>query len=212
MFEVRFRLKAGDLGTMATRVTAIKLPEGAAELSLPARPLLTKAVGDRWVVRINHRGVVTLQIASHNPIAKRVNASFERDAAGTGGGRMLRLVQKATRAAQKANDPKLKRKAYALFCKLPVKRGSVVFESHMGLSYSDSPKYIYEALRRNKYQGRITWSYAENTNGFPKDARLVQRNSWSYLRALARAEFWVDNQGFPQWMGKRKQEIGRAHV
>ena len=110
MFEVRFRLKAGDLGTMATRVTAIKLPQGAAELELPARPLLTRAVGDRWVIRINHRGVVTLQLAAHNPIAKRVNASFERNATGTGGGRMLRLVQKATRTAQKANDPRLKRK------------------------------------------------------------------------------------------------------
>jgi CDP-glycerol glycerophosphotransferase len=205
MFEVRFRLKAGDLGTMATRVTAIQLPEAAATLELPARPLLTKAVGDRWVVRINHRGIVTLQLASHNPIAKRVNASFERNATGTGGGRMLRLVQKATRTAQKANDPRLKRKGFALLAKLPVKKGSVVFESHMGLSYSDSPKYIYEALRRHGYQGRVTWSYAENTNGFPKDANLVARNSWSYLRALARAEFWVDNQGFPQWIPKRKQ-------
>ena len=205
MFEVRFRLKAGDLGTMATRVTAIQLPSGAAELELPARPLLTKAVGDHWVIRINHRGIVTLQLQAHNALAKKVNASFERNATGTGGGRMLRLVQKGTRAAQKANDPRLKRKFYAALCRLPVKKGSVVFESHLGLSYSDSPKYIYEALRRNKYQGRITWSYAENTNGFPKDTRLVQRNSWSYLRALARAEFWVDNQGFPQWMGKRKQ-------
>jgi CDP-glycerol glycerophosphotransferase len=205
MFEVRFRLKAGDLGTMATRVTAIQLPAGAAELELPARPLLTKAVGDRWVIRINHRGVVTLQLQARNPLAKRINASFERNATGNGGGRMLRLVQKATRTAQKANDPRLKRKVYAALSRLPVKKGSVVFESHLGLSYSDSPKYIYEALRRHKYQGRITWSYAENTNGFPKDARLVQRNSWSYLRALARAEFWVDNQGFPQWMGKRKQ-------
>ncbi|HWG24899.1 bifunctional glycosyltransferase/CDP-glycerol:glycerophosphate glycerophosphotransferase [Actinospica sp.] len=202
MFEVRFRLKAGDLGTMATRVTAIELPEAAASLELPARPLLTRAVGDRWVVRINHRGVVTLQIASRNPIAKRVNASFERNATGTGGGRMLRLVQKATRTAQKANDPRLKRKGYALLCRLPAKRGSVVFESHLGLSYSDSPKYIYEALRRHGHSGRVTWSYTENTNGFPKDAHLVMRNSWGYLRALARAEFWVDNQGFPQWMAK----------
>ncbi|MBR7828126.1 bifunctional glycosyltransferase family 2 protein/CDP-glycerol:glycerophosphate glycerophosphotransferase [Actinospica sp. MGRD01-02] len=204
MFEVRFRLKAGDLGTMATRVTAIHLPEAAAELELPARPLLTKAVGDRWAVRINHRGVVTLQIVSRNPIAKRVNASFERNATGTGGGGMLRLVQKAMRTAQKANDPRLKRKVYAALCRLPVKKGSVVFESHMGLSYSDSPKYIYEALRHHGYQGRVTWSYAENTNGFPKDASLVARNSWAYLRALARAEFWVDNQGFPQWMAKRR--------
>jgi len=205
MFEVRFRLKAGDRGTMATRVTAIDLPDGAADLALPARPLLTKATGDRWVIRINHRGVLTLQLTARNPIAKRVNASFERNASGTGGGRMLKLVQKLTKAAQRANDPRLKRKGYQLLGRLPVKRGSVVFESHMGLSYSDSPKYIYEALRAHKYPGKVYWSYTENTNGFPKDAHLVRRNSWGYLRALARAEFWVDNQGFPQWVAKRKQ-------
>lgn len=206
MFEVRFRLKAGDLGTMATRVTALTLPEGAGGLELPARPLLTKAVGDRWAVRINHRGVLTLQLTAHNPVAKKITASFERNGAGPGGGRVLKLVQKGMRTAQRANDPRLKRKAYALLlCRLPVKKGSVVFESHLGLHYSDSPKYIYKTLRQHKYPGRITWSYAENTNGFPKDADLVRRGSWSYLRALARAEFWVDNQGFPQWMGKRKQ-------
>ena len=205
MFEVRFRLKAGDLGTMATRITAIDLPPGAAELELPARPLLTKLVGDRWVVRINHRGVLTLQIAAHNPVARKVNASFEANATGTGGGRVLRLVQRATRTAQKANGIQLKRRGFKLMNRLPVKRGSVVFESHVGLSYSDSPKYIYEALRRHKYAGKVYWAYEENTNGFPKEATLVKRLSWGYVWALARAEFWVDNQGFPKWMAKRKQ-------
>ncbi|MBR7832322.1 CDP-glycerol glycerophosphotransferase family protein [Actinospica durhamensis] len=205
MFEVRFRLKAGDLGTMATRVTAIELPPGAADLELPARPLLTKLVGDRWVVRINHRGVLTLQIAARNAVARKVNAAFEANATGTGGGRVLRVVRKVMRAAQKANRLQVKRRGLKLFSRLPVKRGSVVFESHMGLSYSDSPKYIYEALRRHKYAGRMYWSYEENTNGFPKDAALVKRLSWGYVWALARAEFWVDNQGFPRWINKRKQ-------
>jgi CDP-glycerol glycerophosphotransferase len=205
MFEIRFRLTAGDLGTMATRVTAIDLPPGAAELELPARPLLTRLAGDRWVVRINHRGVATLQLTARNAMARRINSSFSADAAGTGGGRLLRLVQRAARTAQKANDVQLKRRGFKLMSRLPVKRGSVVFESHVGLSYSDSPKYIYEALRRNRYPGRVYWAYEESSNGFPKEANLVKRLSWGYVWALARAEFWVDNQGFPKWMGKRKQ-------
>ena len=225
MFEVRFRLKAGDLGTMATRVTAVKLPKGVDELEFQARPLLTKAVGDRWVVRINHRGVVTLQLGSHNPVARKVNASFERNATGTGGGRMLKLVQKATRAAQKANDPRLKRKGYALLSKLPVKKGSVVFESHLGLSYSDSPKYIYQALRRQKYQGRITWAYADNTNGFPKDANLVapQLVELSAGRWRARSSGWTtraSRSGWPSgiettyiqtWHGSALKTMGVEH-
>jgi CDP-glycerol glycerophosphotransferase len=74
----------------------------------------------------------------------------------------------------------------------------------MGGSYSDSPKYIYEALRRSDHRGKMYWSYAKTTAGFPKEATLVKRNSWAYLRALARAEFWIDNQGFPQWIAKRR--------
>ncbi|WP_034267389.1 bifunctional glycosyltransferase/CDP-glycerol:glycerophosphate glycerophosphotransferase [Actinospica robiniae] len=205
MFELRLRLKAGDLGTMATRITAIDLPPGAAQLELPARPLLTRLVGDRWTVRINHRGVVTLQLSARNFVARRVNASFETNATGTGGGRLLRLVRRGMRLAQKANQTRVKRRAFQLFARLPVKRGSVVFESHLGLSYSDSPKYLYQALRRHEYTGKMYWSYAENGNGFPKEAALLRRMSWGYVWALARAEFWVDNQGFPQWMGKRKQ-------
>jgi CDP-glycerol glycerophosphotransferase len=89
--------------------------------------------------------------------------------------------------------------------RLPVKRGSVVFESHLGRSYSDNPKYIHQALRAAGYKGRVYWSHSGGTGGFPKDATLVKRGSLGYLRALARAEFWVDNQGFPQWMRKRPQ-------
>src|SRR5690606_22792104 len=39
----------------------------------------------------------------------------------------------------------------------------------------------------------------------PDDARLVKRGSWSYFLALARAEFWIDNQGFPDGLRKRPQ-------
>src|SRR4029079_18839137 len=43
------------------------------------------------------------------------------------------------------HHPALKALAYKAFRRLPVKRGLVVFESHLGKQYSDSPRYIYEA-------------------------------------------------------------------
>ncbi|WP_234427823.1 CDP-glycerol glycerophosphotransferase family protein, partial [Streptomyces badius] len=86
--------------------------------------------------------------------------------------------------------------------RLPVRRGSVVFESHMGTCYGDSPRALYEEIRRQGLKLHATWSYDPSPAGFPDDARLVRRWSWRYLWALARAEYWVDNQGFPQQLRK----------
>jgi CDP-glycerol glycerophosphotransferase len=89
--------------------------------------------------------------------------------------------------------------------RLPVKKGTVVFESHLGTQYSDNPKYIYRELRQRGTGHEAIWSYDKSSRGFPPDARLVRRGSWAYYRALARAEFWVDNQGFPAGLTKRRQ-------
>ena len=205
-WEVRLRLTAGQLGTAESKITVLRLP-GAEDgpLTVRARPLLTRAVGDEWVAGVNHRGVFVFSLVARNPVARAVTAPFDQAGASPRGARVLRIAQKLYRRAQIVNDPRIKREVYArLLTRLPLRRGSVVFESHLGGSYSDSPKYIYEALRRSGHRGRVYWSYAKSSGGFPQDATLVKRNSWAYLRALARAEFWVDNQGFPQWIGKRR--------
>ncbi len=210
VWEVRLRLTAGPLGTTESKITALRLPEDSGggqdrPLTVRARPLLTRAVGDEWVAGINHRGQFTLNLVARNPVARAVNAPFSQSGPSRRSARVLRVAQRLYRRAQIVNDPRIKREVYTrLLTRLPLRRGSVVFESHMGGSYSDSPKYIYEALRRSKHRGKVYWSHAATAGGFPKDATLVKRNSWAYLRALARAEFWIDNQGFPQWIGKRR--------
>ena len=105
--------------------------------------------------------------------------------------------------------PTLKRNAYKVFRRLPVKRGLVVFESHMGKQYSDSPRYIYEAAAAaglDRLGLTPVWSHEKRMpTGFPSDARLVLREGWRYYYALARAEFWVDNQGFPRHFSRRPE-------
>ncbi|KAB2375105.1 CDP-glycerol glycerophosphotransferase family protein [Actinomadura montaniterrae] len=89
--------------------------------------------------------------------------------------------------------------------RLPVRKGLAVFESHLGLHYSDNPKYIYRELRRSDRPVEAVWSYASSAKGFPSDAKLVKRGSWRYHLALARAEFWIDNQGYPEGLRKRPE-------
>jgi CDP-glycerol glycerophosphotransferase len=107
------------------------------------------------------------------------------------------------------NNPTLKAFAYKVFRRLPVQRGLAVFESHMGKQYSDSPRYIYEAAVAaglDRIGLKPVWSYAARLpEGFPTDVRLVRRDSWRYHLDLARAEFWVDNQGFPRVFARRRE-------
>lgn len=113
------------------------------------------------------------------------------------------------RARTTAGHPTMKRQAYRLFRRLPVRRGLAVFESHMGTQYSDSPKYIYEAAVAaglDRLGLQPVWAHARRVPaGFPTDVRLVRRESWRYYWLLARAEFWVDNQGFPRHVTRRPE-------
>jgi CDP-glycerol glycerophosphotransferase len=92
----------------------------------------------------------------------------------------------------------------ALLRRLPIRKRTVVFESDLGREYGGNPKYIHEELSRSGAPYKPIWSYSGSTRGFPKAAKLVKRDSWAYHRALARAEFWVDDEGgFPVELAKR---------
>jgi CDP-glycerol glycerophosphotransferase len=79
----------------------------------------------------------------------------------------------------------------------------VVFQSRQGLEYSGNPRAIYEELRRSAPGYHVTWVYSGKPDDFPDDVHLTKRDSWAYYRALARAQFWVDDEGFPPHMSKR---------
>ncbi|MFI6087497.1 CDP-glycerol glycerophosphotransferase family protein [Streptomyces sp. NPDC051218] len=113
--------------------------------------------------------------------------------------RLRALRKRWDRLGGKAVKTRVYRRA---LLRLPVSKGSVVFESHMGRHYGDSPRAVHQEIVDRRLRLRCTWSYAVSAEGFPDSARLVPRWSWRYLWALARAEFWIDNQGFPHALDK----------
>ncbi|MCY7374136.1 MAG: bifunctional glycosyltransferase family 2 protein/CDP-glycerol:glycerophosphate glycerophosphotransferase [Spirochaetaceae bacterium] len=123
--------------------------------------------------------------------------------------RALWSVQWRTRSA--LGHPALKAQAYRLFRRLPVRPGLALFESHMGRQYSDSPRYVYEAAVAAGLDrlGLIpVWSHAKKSpEGFPTDVRRVMREGWRYHYTLARAQFWVDNQGLPRHFTRRRETV-----
>lgn len=92
---------------------------------------------------------------------------------------------------------------HRVLLRLPVRRGSVVFESQEGRAYTGSPRAVYEELRAAGHRVRASWSFATRRADFPQDAAGVRRGSWAYHWALARAQVWVDDSGFPAHLRKR---------
>ncbi|MER7946855.1 CDP-glycerol glycerophosphotransferase family protein [Streptomyces sp. NPDC096079] len=173
--------------------------------SLKVRPRLTTLVSDRFVPEVTKKGNLSYVLAAEGKAAVRTSAMID----GAMHGRPAQLAKTSLRRLRKAKkdltsgETKL-RVYHEFYSKLPIRKGLVVFESHLGKQYSDSPKAIYEEMRRQGIPFEAVWSYAGATPvGFPEGATLVRRWSWQYLRALAQAEFWIDNQGFPLRLTKR---------
>ncbi|MEU8703930.1 CDP-glycerol glycerophosphotransferase family protein [Streptomyces sp. NPDC048565] len=169
----------------------------------PARPRLGRAAGDTWEPYITLRDHLALRLEARRRPARTARrlvhyATHFRPA------RRARLLLRALRKRWDGLHAKdFKTSVYrSWLLRLPVRKGSVVFESHMGTCYGDSPRAVHEEVRARGLPLRCVWSYAESPAGFPADAGLVRRWSWRYLWALARAEYWVDNQGFPQHLDK----------
>ncbi|MFJ8198372.1 CDP-glycerol glycerophosphotransferase family protein [Streptomyces sp. NPDC096152] len=205
VWDVRLHLTADG------RRTTSRLTVGTVDLehaeAVPVRPRLTRLMADRLEVQVSAKGHLAFRLTQHGQVARVGRAAVERNLHGRparaakGAYRKLRAVRKDLNSG----DRKLQ--IYErMLRRLPVRKGTVVFESHLGKQYSDSPRAVYEELRRRGVPITPIWSYAgERPEGFPEDAELVRRWSWRYLRALAQAEFWIDNQGFPLRLTKRPE-------
>ncbi|MFC9246969.1 CDP-glycerol glycerophosphotransferase family protein [Streptomyces sp. NPDC057136] len=202
LWDARLVVEAGGTRSVSDLFAAHDLLDGPDRFT--ARPRLGRLAGDTWEPYVTLKDHLALRLVPRNRPARALRrlvhyATHFRPA---------RKAQLLLRALRKRRDRwhsrAFKAPVYNTWlCRLPVRKGSVVFESHMGKCYGDSPRAIHEELSRQGLGLHCVWSYESSPKGFPADARLVRRWSWRYLWALARAEYWVDNQGLPQNLRKR---------
>jgi CDP-glycerol glycerophosphotransferase len=205
VWDVRLHLKVDGKRT-TSRITAGRVDlENAA--SVPVRPRLSRFVADRLQPQVSAKGHLAFRLTQDGTAARRGRAVVDSNLHGPAA-RTVKGTYRALRAVKRdlASGPRKIQVYRRLLRLLPVRKGTVVFESHLGKQYSDSPRAIHEELRRRGAPVTAIWSYAgEAPEGFPDDVELVRRWSWRYVRALAQAEFWIDNQGFPLRLAKRPE-------
>ncbi|MFE6743626.1 bifunctional glycosyltransferase/CDP-glycerol:glycerophosphate glycerophosphotransferase [Streptomyces tubercidicus] len=202
IWDVRLRLDVDGVRT-TTRLTVADTPLSGA---LPVRPRLTRMVADHLEPHVSAKGHLAFRLVSESQKAERVQELITRGVHGKPGTLAKTGYRKAKALRGKVLSGDNKIRAYhEVFSRLPVKKRTVVFESHLGKQYSDSPRALYEEMRRQGLKFEAIWSYAGSPKGFPEDVTLVKRWSLPYLKALAQAEFWVDNQSYPLKLTKRPE-------
>jgi CDP-glycerol glycerophosphotransferase len=188
------------------RLSLFAEPEVVESLRFPVRPWLTRVAGDQLAAYVTDAGQLAARLTAHGRLARAGAGLISRLRSTSAGNTWwARVRAMEANVLARLTSTEVKRAVYhRVLTRLPIRRRLVVFESHLGRQYGDSPKYVYLELRRAGLPYQAVWAHSRNPAGFPHDAKLVRRESWAYYRALARARFWVDNQGFPHALAKRR--------
>lgn len=101
-----------------------------------------------------------------------------------------------------------KRHWHLLFRKLKVRESVIFFESHRGLSYSDSPKAICEAILARGLPVKCVWSFHDPSQvEVPAAVEKVKRFSVTYYYHHACARILIQNGEFAQGLPIRKEQL-----
>lgn len=86
------------------------------------------------------------------------------------------------------------------------KKDIIIFESFLARRYSDSPKAIYEYVKKHYPQYKLYWNVnKENIDYFQKHKiPYIKRFSYSGIFKMARAKLWISNTRLPLWLEKPK--------
>lgn len=164
VWDVRLHLDVDGERT-TSRLTAAE--PGLATGALPVRPRLTRLVADRVEPQVSARGHLAFRLVPD----KKATVLVTRGLRGTPG-RLAKSGYRRARTLRKraaSGDSKI-RLYHEVFRRMPMRRRLVVFESHLGRQYSDSPRAIYEEMRRQGLDFEAVWSYTGRPEGFPADA------------------------------------------
>ncbi len=97
------------------------------------------------------------------------------------------------------------------FKRAPINSHVILYESFLGRSYSDNPKYIYQYIQKH-YPGKFTnvWiADADHLTKIKRDLRnqphtkVIRRFGFKYMYYLATAKYFVFNMRQPKWFIKR---------
>ncbi len=92
---------------------------------------------------------------------------------------------------------------------IPLNPKMIIFLSFHGRGYSDNPKAIYEAMKKDERFAdyRFIWVMRKKAMQEVEGAKVVPYLWPQYFLAMARAKYWVSNCKLPDYLHKKKQQV-----
>lgn len=122
------------------------------------------------------------------------------------------IYLKKVQVLNKYEDTKKKREMiykyiYPLLRLLPLNRKKAVYYSYWGEQYADSPKVLYECVRKEKEDFKNIWILNDTDLPIEGNGIKVKKNSLKYWYHLATAKYFVQNTNMPVRYEKRKKQL-----
>lgn len=97
---------------------------------------------------------------------------------------------------------------FYLFRLFPINNKKIVFQCFKGMGYFDSPKYIYEQIKKENLDVKCVWLINQQfIKQFPNTIKLVPYNTIRSIYELATAKIWIDNCRKESNVRKRKKQF-----
>lgn len=92
---------------------------------------------------------------------------------------------------------------------LPKKKKLMMFESFHGKQYSDSPRAIYEYMKKNHSDYQLIWSIDKKSIPLFEAAKVpyIKRFTLKWFFTKPRAQYWINNVRLPKWIPKPKGTV-----
>lgn len=97
---------------------------------------------------------------------------------------------------------------YNLFCLLPINNKVITFEVFSGKKYADSPRAIYEEIKKEKLDYICKWFMNKNNDVSNIDKNdVVYKSTIKWLYYTAISKIWIKNTGAYGGLKKRNKQI-----
>ncbi|MDK1473877.1 CDP-glycerol glycerophosphotransferase family protein [Streptomyces sp. 549] len=184
-----FVSQAGTLPLRPGRWNLVFQSAGAAP-DADAAPvqLADHLVDDFPVTRVINERTYTAQCYSYDRLALEVLSALKPDERGPYRQKQLRT----TVYPQARNQPL---------------RDAVLYDSYTGKQFSDSPRAVFEELRRRGSDLEHLWVVRDEQVELPEGARAVRMWGREWFEAMARCRYVVTNAHLPHWIRRRPGQV-----
>lgn len=97
-----------------------------------------------------------------------------------------------------------------VFWLFPVKKNKILFISFDGKQYSDSPRYVFEYLKKQNTHNHYVWAFnhpEEYKQRLNKNCEAISYKGWQFIKNITDAKVIVVNDSLPSYIPIRKNQI-----